>query len=200
MATINENIAKNIIMLRKERKWTQQDLADQLNYSDKTISKWERGDSTPDIEMLAKVAEVFNVDINFLITEHSAFEVKSLQNKNYKFVRGLLIVILMCVAIYTISTIIFTFPTLRNPENAKKFWVSFVFAIPFCSIICYFYARRSHYWLMQMICVSVFIWSLIASLFCVGLVIGYYTFWMLFLVGVPIQAAICLFFFWRKTF
>ena len=82
MATINENIAKNIIMLRKERKWTQQDLADKLNYSDKTISKWERGDSTPDIEMLAKVAEVFNVDINFLITEHSAFEVKSLQNKN----------------------------------------------------------------------------------------------------------------------
>ena len=82
MATINENIAKNIIMLRKEKKWTQQDLADQLNYSDKTISKWERGDSTPDIEMLCKVAEVFNVDINFLISEHSTFEVKSLQNSN----------------------------------------------------------------------------------------------------------------------
>ncbi|MCR5184702.1 MAG: helix-turn-helix domain-containing protein [Bacilli bacterium] len=200
MASINENIAKNIILLRKERKWTQQDLAERVNYSDKTISKWERGESTPDIEMLCKVAEVFNVDINFLIAEHSNLEVKNLQNQNYKFVRGLLIVILVCVAIFTISTIIFTFPTLRDPQNAKRFWVAFVFAIPFCSLVCIFYSRRSHYWLMQMICVSVFIWSLIASLFCVGLVMGYYAFWMLFLVGVPIQAAICLFFFWKRTF
>ena len=200
MATINENIAKNITLLRKQNKWTQSELADKLNYSDKSISKWERGESIPDIEMLCKIAEIFNVNIEYLTKEHSEKEIKKNQNGGNIFVRNLLILIMMCVAVYLVSTIVFVYPFLFNKHTGKTIWVSYVFALPICALLCHFYARKMGIWLMRLITISVFVWSLIASLFCVAISQGYPNFWMLFLVGAPIQASICLYFFWRKTF
>ena len=200
MPTINENIAKNITLLRKQNKWTQSELAEQLNYSDKSISKWERGDSIPDIEMLCKVAEIFHVNIEYLTQEHSENEIKKSQNGGNIFVRNLLILIMLCVAVYTIATIVFVYPTMKNPVNASSFWISYIYALPICSIICNSYARKTHNWLMRMITASVFTWSFITALYCTALIIGYPNFWMLFLIGAPVQAAICLYFFWKKTF
>ena len=200
MPEITENIAKNITLLRKQNKWTQQDLASKLNYSDKTISKWERGESTPDIEMLCKVADVFNISIEYLTKEHNEKEIKNTQNGGNIFVRNILILIMMCVAVYTIATLIFVYPTMRDPENASKFWVAYIYALPICSIFCNYYAKKTNNWLMRMITVSVFTWSLITAAYCTALILGYPNFWMLFLIGAPIQAAICLYFFWKKTF
>ena len=200
MAEITENIAKNIILLRKHNKWTQQDLANRLSYSDKTISKWERGESVPDIEMLYKVAEVFDVDIDYLTKYHSAEELKNKDFDNQLFIRNLLILIMACVAVFLVSTVIFVYPTLLNPINAKKFWISYLFAIPVCSVLCHYYARKMNIWLMKLITMSVFVWSLITALYSIALILGYPNFWLLFIIGVPIQAAISLFFFWRKTF
>lgn len=200
MAEIAENIAKNITILRKYNKWTQQDLAEILSYSDKTISKWERGESVPDIEMLYKVAEVFNVDIDYLTKEHSPEELKKKEFDTQLFIRNLLILIMACVAVFLISTVIFVYPTLLNPTNAKKFWISYLFAIPVCSLLSNYYAKKEGIWLMKLISVSVFVWSLITALYSIALILGYSNFWLLFIIGVPIQAAICLYFFWRKTF
>ena len=200
MPTINENIAKNIITLRKQNNWTQQDLANKLNYSDKTISKWERGESTPDIEMLCRVAEIFNVNIEYLTKEHSEKEFQKLQNNSQMFIRNLLILIMMCVAVFLIATIVFVYPVLLNAENAKKYWVAYLFALPLCAAISNYYARKMSIWLMRLITVSIFVWTTIASFYCLTLILGYTTFWLLFLVGVPVQSAICLYFFWRRTF
>lgn len=63
-------IAQNICGLRKREKMTQADLAEKLFYSDKAISKWERGESLPDAEMLYQIAELFHVDVQYLFTEH----------------------------------------------------------------------------------------------------------------------------------
>ena len=200
MPEITENIAKNITLLRKQNKWTQQDLASKLNYSDKTISKWERGESTPDIEMLCKVADVFNISIEYLTKEHDEKEIKNTQNGGNIFVRNILILIMMCVAVYTIATLVFVYPTMKDSENASKFWVAYIYALPICSIFCNYYAKKTNNWLMRMITVSVFTWSLITAAYCTALILGYPNFWMLFLIGAPIQAAICLYFFWKKTF
>ena len=54
-------IGKNIQFLRKKQNLTQQDLADKLNYTAKAISKWERGDSIPELETLILIAKEFNV-------------------------------------------------------------------------------------------------------------------------------------------
>ena len=63
-------IAKNICGLRKREKMTQADLAERLFYSDKAVSKWERGESLPDAEMLYESACLFHVDVQYLFTEH----------------------------------------------------------------------------------------------------------------------------------
>lgn len=67
---IREIISKNIVGLRKKAGLTQAELADKLNYSDKAISKRERGESLPDAEMLYNIAQLFHVKISFLFEEH----------------------------------------------------------------------------------------------------------------------------------
>lgn len=64
-----QTIAKNITSLRRNAKMTQLELADQLHYSDKTISKWERGEAIPDMENLIQIAELFNVTVNDIVYE-----------------------------------------------------------------------------------------------------------------------------------
>lgn len=81
---VKEIISKNICGLRKKAMLTQAELADQLNYSDKAISKWERGESLPDAEMLYKIAELFEVDISYLFEEHNYEELSAEDNKKLK--------------------------------------------------------------------------------------------------------------------
>lgn len=71
MDDLKEIIGKNIQYLRKESNMTQQDLADKLNYTSKAVSKWERGESMPEIEVLAAIASLFNVTVDFLLHEDS---------------------------------------------------------------------------------------------------------------------------------
>ena len=63
-------IAKNIIALRQNRKMTQAELAEKLNYSDKAVSKWERGESVPDVLVLKSIADLFGVSLDYLLEEN----------------------------------------------------------------------------------------------------------------------------------
>ena len=73
MNDIKNIIAKNIAELRQAKGMTQLELAEKLNYSDKTISKWERAESTPDISILIEIASIFDVTLDYLVTkEHTA--------------------------------------------------------------------------------------------------------------------------------
>ena len=58
---------KNLKKLRKEKKLTQQRLADRLNVTRSTVSMWEIDASRPDYDMLDKVANFFEVDVNYLV-------------------------------------------------------------------------------------------------------------------------------------
>ena len=72
MKDIKTIVAKNISELRQANQMTQLELAEKLNYSDKTISKWERGESSPDIAVLLEIAELFGVTLDYLVkAEHT---------------------------------------------------------------------------------------------------------------------------------
>ena len=60
-------LMKNLIYLRKQNNYTQKDLADELNYSDKVISKWERGESVPDLEALKIITSFYNLTMDELV-------------------------------------------------------------------------------------------------------------------------------------
>lgn len=66
--------ASNIIRLRTEAGMTQAELGNKLNYSDKTISKWERGEAIPDAYVLTQLAEIFSVTVDYLLSSHDNWE------------------------------------------------------------------------------------------------------------------------------
>ena len=65
-------IGANIVAYRKRMGMTQARLAERLNYSDKAVSKWERGESAPDVLTLAQLAELFDVTVNELLVDPNA--------------------------------------------------------------------------------------------------------------------------------
>ena len=61
---LKENIAKNLVELRTQAKLTQLQLAEMLNYSDKAVSKWERGEAIPDLRVLIRLSEIYGISLD----------------------------------------------------------------------------------------------------------------------------------------
>ena len=66
---LKKQIGKNIVLCRKRLSLTQAGLAEKLNYSDKAVSKWERGESMPDVLTLMQLAQVLGVTVDDLLSE-----------------------------------------------------------------------------------------------------------------------------------
>ena len=66
-AKLRELIGENLAYYRKLNNFTQLELGELLNYSDKTISKWERGESLPDIIILHKISTIYGITLNDLV-------------------------------------------------------------------------------------------------------------------------------------
>ena len=72
MPVLEQIVADNLTEFRKQKKWTQAELAEMLHYSDKSVSKWERGASLPDLKVMMRLAELFEVSLEDLTTENAA--------------------------------------------------------------------------------------------------------------------------------
>ena len=192
---VKEIIGKNIQKLRLESKMTQFELAERLNYSDKTISKWERGESSPEPETMLELSKLFNVKIDyFYYLEHQKQYVKP---SNTMRVRDLLFTILISVTFFTISTAIFLLGCFIKIENAATFWIAFVYAVPLTSAVVYIYFRRLNNRLGMIISASTGMWSLLAAIFLQMYLVNI-NFWMIFLIGVPLEAALIIYRFMRN--
>lgn len=62
-----EKVGSLIFQLRKEKNMTQRQVADLLNISDKTVSKWERGLGFPDVSILTELSKIFNINIEKIL-------------------------------------------------------------------------------------------------------------------------------------
>ena len=69
-------IAGNISALRRSRGFTQAELAERLGYSDKSVSKWERGDGLPDVLCLKAMADLFGVTLDYMVEENHPADVE----------------------------------------------------------------------------------------------------------------------------
>ena len=73
------NIGKKIAELRRQRKWTQAELAQRLNVTDKAVSKWEQGAGCPEIYTVVDIARIFGVSTDYLLMDapvNSVSEIK----------------------------------------------------------------------------------------------------------------------------
>ena len=155
-ATLRKTVAKNIAAYRKAHHDTQLDLATKLNYSDKSVSKWERGESLPDVYILSQIADLYGVSVSTLIGEIQP--PKESKPHYHMFILLLSLALTMAVA-----TLLFSmFMICKVPYPA---WMFFVYALPVCSIICIVFT--SLWWgiLWQGVSVSALIWTLGLSLY-----------------------------------
>jgi transcriptional regulator with XRE-family HTH domain len=78
------NISTKISLLRKEKNWSQSELAQIIEASREIIGKYERGENLPSIEMVAKMAKAFGVTVDYLIGEgeNAAFDKEIIERIN----------------------------------------------------------------------------------------------------------------------
>ncbi len=66
--------AGNLINLRTRAGMTQAELAEKINYSDKSVSKWERAEALPDVSVVKSMAELFGVTVDYMLCSHEGWE------------------------------------------------------------------------------------------------------------------------------
>lgn len=72
--TVNEIICSNIAELRKKQGLSQEELAGMLDITFQAVSKWENQLSCPDIALIPKIAEIFQVSIDFLFEKKNEIQ------------------------------------------------------------------------------------------------------------------------------
>lgn len=117
-------IASNISALRTASSMTQLELAERLNYSDKSVSKWERAEAVPDIAVLKSIADMFGVSVDYLITEHE--NVSLGENSAPSEVSHRNIVGIAVIGIFTVALLIFIILWILGRVE----WLIFVAALP----------------------------------------------------------------------
>ena len=154
---IQANIALNITGLRKRNGMTQAELAEALNYSDKSVSKWERGDGIPDVVVLQNIAELFGVSLNDLIGEE--IQVKKSCSRPSTANR-IIIPLLSASLAFFVASIVFFGLKIFLPDLEKS-WLIFILAIPVACIPLIVFSAIWWGLFARFVCISTFIWSLV---------------------------------------
>ncbi len=195
----------NIAAYRKRMGLTQAGLAEKLNYSDKAVSKWERGESVPDVVTLVALGELFGVTVDDLLQDPNRLPEAggSVQRAMEKAVEKTLKrradkrIILMLCSLLTWFVALFSFVVL-SCLGIPKSWVAFVYAIPADAIVMLSMRSAWKDFRGNKALISVIIWGCLASIFVSLLVFVdpalWTTVWQIFLLGIPGQAAVFLWF------
>lgn len=188
---IKTTVANNLIALRKSKGLTQADIANALNYSDKSVSKWEHADSLPDISILSALADMYGVTLDYL-THEDAEERLSYMNEKEKpeRERQLTIEVLTVTIVFLCATILFVYGYCFASVPTQDFWIAYLWAIPISALFLWNYNRKWHKNKLQStILLSILLWSL---LLCIYLQFGNYKLWLIFILGVPMEIIIVL--------
>lgn len=157
---LRENIAKNIVSLRKEKGMTQAELAEALNYSDKSVSKWERGDGIPDILVIHKIAELFGVTLNDIISEEIVVKKK---NEKPHLTNRIIIPLLSVGLVFLVSSLVFAIMTIFDFALPRA-WLVFILAIPVACIPLIVFSMLWWDLPQRFVCVTALVWSIVLFL------------------------------------
>ena len=196
-------IGANIAAYRKRFGLTQAGLAEKLNYSDKAVSKWERGESIPDVLTLVHLSEQFEITVGDLLqdpnelpgnpgtleqamTNESEKALKRKANKN-------IILALSSTLVWFVA--LFAFVALSSFDFLDKYsCLLFFYAIPANAIVVLSLRSAWHDFRWNKALISIIVWGSLLSIYVTILTAFGYNFWKLFLLGILGQIAIFLWF------
>lgn len=186
-------VGANIAELRRQRGMTQAELAAKLNYSDKAVSKWERGESIPDVMTLMQIAKVFGISMDDLLgitgslVQNEAVEKRIARSKS----RHSTILMLSSLLVWFVAmTVYVVLSSLGMPKSA----VAFVYCVPVNAIVLLILRScwRDYRW--NRVLVSVIVWGILLSIYVTLLVFTGANIWKIFLLGVMGEVAVWLWF------
>lgn len=182
MDKLNVIIGKNLQILRKRNRITQAQLAERLNYSDKAVSKWEKGESLPPIDIFYKLSRMYKVSLDSIVGEEKV-KVREIDKQDLK-KRYLHITLLSVLAVWLVALILFVaFDIFAN----MSVWMCFAWAVPVSAIVgivfdCIWNKRKFLFWL-----VTLLVWSV---LLCFAVQFMVFNIWKILLIGIPLQIGI----------
>ncbi len=195
---IKQNLAENLIRYRKSLSLTQAELAEKLSYSDKAVSKWERGESFPDLYVLKQIADFYGVTIDTLISEpkepQKPFLEKIIEKKR-TIISICSIGLVWLVAICCYAFIHIIIPSIENT------WLSFIYALPVTAIVLLVLSSVWNKKITTAFVISILVWTLILSVYLTLLIClpsAPKTLWEIFLIGIPLQILVVFWSIYRK--
>ena len=189
MKNIREIIGENLAELRKEAKLTQLELAEKFNYSDKSISKWEKGETLPDIVTLNELCEFYGVSLDYLTHEATPENKKKYTKENTRdHYNKIIMTSLMISVVWMIATIIYVWSLIKFNNGI---WMVFIWAAPISFLLLTFsnhryFHRKSLYYAFS----AAFLWTALTANFIQFLSDRV---WTIFLLGIPIQIILFLY-------
>lgn len=194
-------IGSNIASYRKRANLTQAGLAEKLNYSDKAVSKWERGESVPDVITLVQLANQFDITVNDLLADPNALpdnlntlekamaqvSEKTLKRKANKNI----ILALSSILVWFVALLVFVVLSSLSIPNSS---LAFLYAVPVNAIVLLSLRSAWHDFRWNRILISVMMWGILACIHMTLLLFLRFNMWKLYLLGLPGQAAILLWF------
>ncbi len=191
MDDLKKTIAMNIATLRRHHGVTQLELAERLNYSDKAVSKWERGESYPDVATLKEIADMFAVTVDYLLqAEHKQEKSMHREYTRRQKRNRLLISAISCVLVWLVATAVFV--NLDLLTNLQGYWLAFVYAIPVTAILLLIFNSIWGRPKWNFLIISLLMWTTLLSLCLTFLQALQLNLWLLFLIGIPGQIIILL--------
>lgn len=188
-------ISKNLVYYRKANGITQYELAEKLNYSDKNISKWERGESYPDIITLKAIADLYGINVNDFFRE------KQNRYRLRRFRRRFITVLLSIAAVWLVATAIYVPLMIFSNGRYEYSWLTFVWAsVPTC-LIAYIFALIYKQRFAVLISVSVLIWASLACIYVTTYLFANNEYlYLIFIIGVPLEVITILQYFMKWSF
>lgn len=198
---IKRNVAKNITNLRKKNKMTQVELAEKINYSDKAVSKWERGEAVPDIDTLYLLAQLFGVKIDYFVQEDEDAQKEFVVPKIEGLFKKLAVVFLFSLASVLIALLIYIIGNSQNWDNKSYLWMCFVWCTPIFATISFIFFMSNRIWLGSLISCGMIVVCIVGCIFGEFLIHNILgdNVWMVWLFVPIVVGAIVLLFFMRKS-
>lgn len=164
---------------------TQLELAEKLNYSDKTLSKWERGESMPDIVTLKQLADIFMISVDVLIsTEDTIISFVPVKERKKISKRNIISISLLSAGIVwfiaTIAFVILNILPIDFQKSALKSWVSFIYAIPITAILFLIFSCIWGNNIYQFFTTSFLLWTLTLAIHLALLILKVFIYYILY--------------------
>lgn len=191
MNDIKAIIAKNITDLRLAKGLTQLELAEQLHYSDKAVSKWERGESVPEIATLKAIADLFGVTLDHLVNEYSPEEKReSAPDRKRRFQNRSLVTAMCAVLVWFVALLTFVVLDLL-PIEVEIHWLAFVYAVPVTLLLWLVFNSVWFNPRTNFLIISGLVWSTLGA-FHISFLLFERNIWKIYLLGIPAQLVIVL--------